>query len=557
LNTLSSLWESMFGIVRCLNIKIMELKPYKKLLLVVLDGFGIATPSHGNGISLADPHTINELIDNYPSTTLQASGPAVGLPWGEMGNSEVGHLNIGAGRIVGQDLARITVAIEDRTFFKNEAFLKAIDHAKKNNSALHLAGLVSPGGVHSYDEHLYALLGLANEQGLKNVYVHMFLDGRDTPPQIALETLQKLNKKIQDLQTGTIATVAGRFYSMDRAEHWNLTEQTYRTMVFGEGPTAVNAEAAISNYYAQHTFDEMIPPTVIVEPGKEAVKIQDKDALIFFNFRSDRAVQLTRAFAQPGFSKFAKPTASFKDLMVVTMTEYAQDIKVEMAFPPIEVINGLAEVYSKQGLRQFHIAESEKYAHISVFFNGGVINPFPGEDREIVTSPVSNYQNYEDVPEMSAYKVTESLLGKLKMNYSFYLVNFANPDMVGHTGSISASIEAIKAVDNCIKRLYEACLEQDICMIITADHGNIEELLDKRSGGIDKEHSTNPIPLIVVAKELKRTKPREGGILSLSNVMPVGVLSDVAPTILELTGIPRPAEMTGISLLEQLKAQAG
>jgi 2,3-bisphosphoglycerate-independent phosphoglycerate mutase len=534
----------------------MQFQPYKKILLVVLDGFGVATASHGNGVSLAEPHTLSELVDNFPSTTLQASGPAVGLPWGEMGNSEVGHTNLGAGRIVGQDLARITVSIEDRSFFKNPALISAVNHAKNNGSALHLAGLVSPGGVHSYDEHLYALLGLASEQGLKKVYIHMFLDGRDTPPQIALESLQKLSKKITDLDAGKIATVAGRFYSMDRAEHWNLTEQTYRAMVFGEGPQFPSAELAISANYGEHIFDEMIPPTVIAEKGQEdPATIQDKDALIMFNFRSDRAIQLTQAFAQPGFAKFAKPTRQFKDLKVVTMTEYSQDLNVEIAFPPIEVTNGLAEVLSKQGLRQFHIAESEKYAHISVFFNGGVINPFPGEDREIVTSPASNYQNYQDVPEMSAYKVTESLLGKLKMNYSFYLVNFANPDMVGHTGNIQASVSAIKAVDACIKKLHDACQEMDICMIITADHGNIEELLDKSSGGIDKEHSTNPVPFILSAKQFKFTSNKEGGMQSLSSVMPVGVLSDVAPTILELMGLPKPPDMTGISLLPILTKQ--
>ncbi|HYE22350.1 MAG TPA: 2,3-bisphosphoglycerate-independent phosphoglycerate mutase, partial [Verrucomicrobiae bacterium] len=482
-------------------------------------------------------------------------GPAVGLPWGEMGNSEVGHLNIGAGRIVGQDLARITLAIEDRSFFQNPAFLNAINHVKKNNSAMHLAGLVSPGGVHSYDEHLFALLGLMAEQGITNVYVHMFLDGRDTPPQIAMETLQKLNKKIDELKIGRIATVAGRFYSMDRGEHWNLTEQTYRAMVFGEGPTSASAEQAIQTNYDQHIFDEMVPPTVITNPQQEPGVVKDKDSIIFFNFRPDRALQLARAFAQPGFSKFTKPTVNFKDLYAVSMTEYSQEIKVEIAFPPIEVVNNLAEVFSKQGLRQYHIAESEKYAHVSVFFNGGVINPFPGEDREIVTSPVSNYQNYEDVPEMSAYKVTENLLSKLKSNYSFLLVNFANSDMVGHTGSIPASVEAIKAVDNCLKKISEACLEQDICLVITADHGNIEELLDKRSGGIDKEHSTNPVPLILVANQFKLKAPREDGIVSLANMMPTGVLSDVAPTILELMAMNKPAEMTGVSLLPELLRQ--
>ncbi|MGE5392868.1 MAG: 2,3-bisphosphoglycerate-independent phosphoglycerate mutase, partial [Candidatus Saccharibacteria bacterium] len=526
--------------------------PYKKLVLVVMDGFGIATAGHGNAITLAEPYTLDYLVNNYPSTTLQASGPTVGLPWGEMGNSEVGHTNLGAGRIVGQDLSRITLAIEDRTFFKNPAFLKAVDHAKKNGSALHLAGMVSPGGVHSFDEHLYALLGLAAENSLKQVFIHMYLDGRDTPPQIALESIDRLNRKLKELGVGRIATVAGRFYAMDRAQHWNLTEQSYRTMVFGEGPTAPTAADAVTKYYTQHIFDEMIPPTVIVGEGEQPVRISDNDAIIFFNFRSDRAQQMARAFAQPGFSKFEKPAMQYKNLLVVTMTEYAKDLNVTIAFPPSDVANGFAEIISRRGLRQFHVAESEKYAHVTVFFNGGIINPFPGEEREIVTSPMSNYQDYSRVPEMSAHKVTEALAAKIPENYAFFLANFANPDMVGHTGNLQASIKAIKTVDECIKRIADECLSHDAVLIITADHGNIEELLDKRSGGIDKEHSTNPVPFIMVAKEFKRPHATDMGLAGLSAVVPVGVLCDVAPTMLELMAIPKPKEMTGISLLPQL-----
>lgn len=534
----------------------MTFKPYKKLLLVVLDGFGLATPSQGNAITLANPQTFNQLVNLYPATALQASGPSVGLPWGEMGNSEVGHLNMGAGRIVGQDLSRITLSIEDRSFFQNPVFLRACEHVKKNKSKLHLVGLISPGGVHSYDEHLYALLGLAAEQGIKDVYIHMFLDGRDTPPQIALESLDKLMRKASSLGVGKIATVAGRFYSMDRAEHWNLTEQTYRAMVDAEGVQAGSAQQAIEDSYNKHIFDEMVPPTVILqEDGKPAV-VSDHDAVIHFNFRPDRALQITRAFTEPNFSKFAKPVKQFNDLMFVTMTEFAQDLPLLVAFPPMELKNGMAEWISKKGLRQFHIAESEKYAHVSVFFNSGVINPFPGEDRQIITSPSSNSQNYVDVPEMSAYKTTDALISKLKENYSFYLINYANPDMVGHTGNIQASVKAIQAVDFCIKKLAEACLAEDICLLITADHGNIEELLDIRSGGIDKEHSTNPIPLLLIAKQFMRKTSHEGGIASLAGVVPVGVVSDVSPTMLELMGIEKPIEMTGISLMAQLIKQA-
>lgn len=530
----------------------MNIKPYKKLVLIVLDGFGMATSTQGNAIAAAQTPHMDSLVDHYPATTLQASGPSVGLPWSEMGNSEVGHLNLGAGRIVGQDLSRITTAIEDRTFFNNPAFMAAANHVKENDSVLHLVGLASPGGVHSFDEHLYALLGFAAEQKLKKVYVHMFLDGRDTPPQIALDSAEKLNQKIAQLGVGRIVTIAGRFYSMDRAEHWNLTEQTYRAMVFGEGPQFDTAENAIRDYYSQHIYDEMVPPTIIRLADGNPAKISDNDAIIFFNFRSDRALQMASAFAKKGFSKFEKPAKNFKNLFCVTITEFSQDLDAQIAFPPQEISNGFAEIISKQGLRQFHVAESEKYAHVSVFFNGGIINPLPGEERDIVTSPLSNYQNYADVPEMSAYKVTDALLGKLNANFSFILANFANADMVGHTGNMQSAIQAVKVIDDCIHKIAQACLDQDTCLIITADHGNIEELVDLKSGSIDKEHSTNPVPFILVGKQFERPQAEKGGLMRLASILPIGVLSDVAPSMLELMNLPKPAEMTGVSLLSQL-----
>ncbi len=527
----------------------MQFTPYKKLVLIVLDGFGVATDTRGNAVTKAQPATFDQLVSSYPSTTLQASGSSVGLPWGEMGNSEVGHLNLGAGRMIGQDLGRITVAIEDRTFFTNLNFLAAVEHVKKNNSAMHLMGMVSPGGVHSYDEHLYALLGLMAEQQVSKVYIHMFLDGRDTPPQVALESLDRLNKKITSLGVGKIATIAGRFYAMDRAEHWNLTEAAYQAMVFGKGPSAPSPREAIESNYNQHIFDEMIPPTVIMAGGKPVAVINDGDAVIHFNFRSDRALQITRALVEPGFNKFKEPNKPFKNFLMVTMSEYGKDLPVKIAFPPQEIINGLAEYISKKGMRQFRLAESEKYAHVSVFFNGGVINPYPGEERQIVTSPASNYQNYADVPEMSAYKITEVLTSKLKENYQFYLVNFANADMVGHTGNFQASVEAVRVLDECIKKISDECLNQDICLLITADHGNIEELFDVGSGTIDKEHSTNPVPFILIGKQFKYKNPRSMSLSFLAGVVPVGVLSDIAPTILELMGIEKPPQMTGRSLL--------
>lgn len=530
----------------------MEFKPYKKIVLIVLDGFGLTTNTSGNAVTAADPHHMNTLVDHYPATSLQSSGPSVGLPWSEMGNSEVGHLNLGAGRIVGQDLTRITSAIEDRSFFNNPTFLETIKHVKEQGSALHIVGLDSPGGVHSYDEHLYALLGLASEHKIEKVYLHIFLDGRDTPPQIALESMEKLSTKMETLKVGTIATVTGRFYAMDRAEHWNLTEQTYRAMVYGEGPQFDTAENAIRDYYSQHIYDEMIPPTLIRQADGSVAKVSDNDGMIVFNFRSDRALQITRAFADKNLSKFTQGKKNFKNLAVTTMTEYSQDIDVKVAFKPSEITNGLAEYISNKGLKQYHIAESEKYAHVSVFFNGGTINPYPGEDREIITSPASNYQNYADVPEMSARKVTETLMAKIKGDYSFYLVNFANADMVGHTGNFNASVEAVKVIDECLHMIAQECLEEDVALLITADHGNIEELVDLKSGTINKEHSTNPVPFILVGKQFEKPQTTTGGMHELATVMPIGVLSDVAPTILELMGLPKPEEMTGVSLLPQL-----
>ena len=524
-------------------------------MLIVLDGFGIATASHGNAVAMSHTEHFDYLVDNYPTTTLQASGPSVGLPWGEMGNSEVGHLNLGAGRIVSQDLAKITTAIEDRTFFQNKELLAVIDHVKKNSSALHLMGLVSPGGVHSYDEHLYALLGLASEQGLKKVYVHMFLDGRDTAPQVALDSLEKLEKKMKDMNVGSVATVAGRFYAMDRAEHWNLTEQTYRAIVYGDAPKTGSAQAAIEDSYAKHIYDEMVVPTTILQDDGKSAMVTDNDGVIHFNFRPDRALQLTEAFVKPNFDKFKQPVKQFQNLYFVTMTEYGRDLPVHVAFPTQDITNNFAEIISKKGLRQFHVAESEKYAHVSVFFNGGNVDPYPGEDRKIVTSPSANSQNYENVPEMSSRQITEEILKHMSESYSFILVNFANPDMVGHTGNFEASVEAIKIVDECVKKIYDECVRQDICLCITADHGNIEELVDLKSGGIDKEHSTNPVPFILVGNQFKRVHPGTGGIIALAGVVPIGVLSDVAPTMLELLGIDKPAEMTGISLLPQLEKQ--
>ncbi len=536
----------------------MQHKIYKKVVLIILDGFGVASYSRGNAIALADPGGLNHLVSQFPAMTLQASGPLVGLPWGEMGNSEVGHLNIGAGRIVGQDLPRINRSIERGDFFKNPAFLEAIEHVKKQNSSLHLLGLVSNGGVHSSDEHLYALLGLASERGLQKVYIHMFTDGRDTGEKVALNALQKLRDKIAQIGVGKIATVTGRFYAMDRGRHWDQTELTFQAIVNGVGAFASSAEECILSNYDQNIYDEMTPPTVIAEKvpnsseKKPIATIRDNDAAIFFNFRSDRALQLTKAFVEPAAMDIQSKHASFKNLFFVTMTQYFVGLPVHVAFPIQNLANNLSEVLSQHGFSQFHIAESEKYAHVTSFFSGGRNEVWPKEERLIVNSP-SNTKNYVDHPEMSADKLTDFLLEKvLKTETNFFVANFANPDMVGHTGNLHAGIKAVQFIDKCLEKITQACLSVDAAVLITADHGNIEQMLSVKTGQIDKDHSTSPVPLIFIINEFKFKIPKDRKFLSLSGRVPEGVLSDIAPTILDLFGLKKPEEMTGINLLNEL-----
>lgn len=523
--------------------------PYKQVVLVVLDGFGIASPSEGNAVTAANPRNFNYLVNHFPATTLQASGPSVGLPWGERGNSEVGHLNLGAGRIVSQDLPRVSRAIASGEFFQNPSFVAALDHAKKNHSKLHLVGLVSPGGVHSSEEHLYALLALAGEHGLKDVFVHMFTDGRDTPPKTALESLDRLSRKFLEIGTGKVATLTGRFFSMDRGGHWEVTEKTYRAMVLGEAATTASPREAIQDYYHKQIYDETIPPTVVTEKDRPLATIAEGDAVIFFNFRTDRAVQLVRAFADPAFDKFSRKYPFLQNMYYVTMTLYDKNLAVSVAFPPLAILNGLSEVISKNELRQFHVAESEKYAHVTSFFNGGREAPWPGEEREIITSPTSYQKRYENVPQMSVDKITESVIARLKSGTHFILANVANPDMIGHTGSKRACIEAVLAVDKSLGLIFEAVMQQEAGLVVTADHGNIEEILDPRTGQIDKEHSLNPVPFILAGRQLEHKKIKTKGYLELPPIVPEGVLSDVAPTILELMGVPKPKEMTAVSLV--------
>lgn len=540
----------------------MQHKIYKKLVLVILDGFGVASFSRGNAIALADSAVINRLVANFPSLTLQASGPLVGLPWGEMGNSEVGHLNIGAGRVVGQDLPRITLAIQTGELFKNPVFLKAIEHVKKYRSKLHLMGLLSSGGIHSLDEHCYALLGLAQEQGLKQVFIHMFTDGRDTAEKVALEDILKFNHRLKRIGIDArIATISGRFYAMDRGEHWDQTESTYQAIVNGIGEEALSPEACVAANYDKSISDEMMKPTVIMKSdpatgsSRPQAQVEDNDAVIFFNFRPDRALQLTRAFVDPQAMEISSRHEPIQNLYFATMTQYSADLPVHVAFPLLDLKNNLGQVIAEKGLKQFHIAESEKYAHITSFINGGRSEPLPGEERIIVTSP-NNTKNYSDHPEMSADKLMDILIDKLtRSDMSFYVANLANPDMVGHTGNLASAVKAVKCIDRLLGKLAEATLLQDAALVITADHGNVEQMLNIHTGEIDKDHTTNPVPLLLVANELKFHAAKDKNYLALSVNMPDGVISDIAPTVLDLMGLPKPVEMTGINLLPFLQSQ--
>ncbi len=521
----------------------------KPVVLIILDGWGIAPPSKGNAIALAKTPTITELIKKYPAMTLQASGEAVGLSWGEIGNSEVGHLNLGSGKLIYQNLPCINKAIADGSFFKNEKFLAAIASAKKKKSALHLMGLVSSGGVHSSIDHLYALLELCAKEKFKNVFVHAFLDGRDMPYNSGLDFIKKLEQKMAGLKVGKIASLAGRFYALDRDNHWERIALAYNAIVKGEAENKFDsALKAVEKSYAKKIYDEEFTPAVLMEKNKPVALVANGDSVIFFNFRSDRAREITKAFILPGFEKF--PREYLVDLNFVAMTEYEKDLPAEIAFPTEQIETPLAKVIADAGLKQLHIAETEKYAHVTFFFNGGKEEPFAGEDRILVPSP--RVASYSAKPEMSAKEIVKNAADAIMSNnYDFVVMNFANPDMVSHVGDLKATIKAIETVDDCVKHLIEVVLGKNGVAFITADHGNAEELVNLQSGTMDKEHSTYPVPFIIVGKEWEgKTAGLPDGIGGdLSLVQPSGILSDVAPTILKIMGLKQPKEMTGKSLL--------
>lgn len=521
-------------------------------VLIILDGFGVAAPSRGNAIALAKTPVLDRLMEQYPTMTLQASGDAVGLPWGEMGNSEVGHLTIGSGKVIYQDLPRITRSIVDGTFFDNPVFVQGLQSVKDHQAQVHVVGMFSPAGVHSFDEHAFAILELCQKKKIKKVFVHVILDGRDTAYNSGLGFVEKLEKKIMAIGVGQIATVSGRYYAMDRDNHWDRTAAAYQAMVAGHGPSATDPVTAIEQSYAQRVYDEQFVPTVMTSKGQPVATISDHDTVIFFNFRSDRARQLTKAFVLPGFAKF--PRAEYlKDITFVTMTEYERDLPVSVAFPAEVVTTPLAKIYSDAGLKQLHAAETEKYAHVTFFFNGGTEAAFPGEERILVPSlPVSSY---DQKPDMSARDITERVVKAINTGqYSLVVINFANPDMVGHTGNIAATIKGIETVDTCVGEIVEATLGINGLVMITADHGNAEAKIDPQTGAISKEHSANPVPFIVAANDLPPAilAKHHVSMRDLSSLTPTGVLADIAPTLLNLTGLPVPHDMSGHNLFERL-----
>lgn len=502
----------------------------KLTALVILDGWGIGTKREWNAIANATMPNITSYLENYPSTTLKCSGLDVGLPPGQMGNSEVGHLNIGAGRIVYQELTRITKEIGEGDFFKNPAFVKVIEKVKASSTKLHLMGLLSDGGVHSHNTHIYALLELAKRMELEEVYIHCFMDGRDVAPSSGIGYIEELEEKIKEIGVGKIATVSGRYYSMDRDKRWERVAQAYYSMTKGEGLNSESAYKAMENSYKEGITDEFIKPTVI--DGVDG-RIQDGDGIIFFNFRPDRARQITRAIVDKDFDGFERE--KHLDTTFVSMTQYDVTIEnVDVAYKPQTLDYTLGQYLSEKGINQLRIAETEKYAHVTFFFNGGIEKAYQGEDRILIPSP--KVATYDLQPQMSALEVTDTVVSKIEEElYSFIVLNFANLDMVGHTGNYEATIRAAETVDMCIKRVVDAVMSRGGNLIVTSDHGNAETMYDEDSKGPHTAHTTNDVNCIVMG--LGDIRLREGR------------LADVAPTILDIMGLPVPVEMTGKSLI--------
>ena len=506
----------------------------KPVVLTIMDGFGYTPDVEGNAIALAGTPNLDALCKEYPHTLINASGLDVGLPDGQMGNSEVGHTNIGAGRVVYQDLTRITKAIEDGDFFINKELVAAMENAK--DKSLHILGLLSDGGVHSHINHLIALLDMAKKNGLKNVYVHAFTDGRDTDPQSAKSYVEKVQAHMDEIGTGKFASVSGRYYAMDRDKRWERVEKAYDAIVEAKGNTAESAIKCIEDSYAAGINDEFIVPTVILEDGEPAGKVNENDSVIFFNFRPDRAREITRAITDRKFDGFKRTLVATKFVCMTTYDATMEDVSV--AFGPEDIVNTLGEYLSKNGKEQLRAAETEKYAHVTFFFNGGKEEAYKGEDRILVPSP--KVATYDLQPEMSAYELLDKVLAAIDEDkYDFIAVNFANPDMVGHTGVMEATEKAIKTVDECVGKLFKKLLSIGGSGIITADHGNAELMIDKLTKRPITSHSTNPVPFIVVGDEFKNAE-----------LLSDGRLSDIAPTVLSMMKMEKPKEMTGHSLIK-------
>ncbi|MED1824155.1 2,3-bisphosphoglycerate-independent phosphoglycerate mutase [Brevibacillus agri] len=506
----------------------------KPVALLILDGFALRSETYGNAVAQANKPNFDRFWNEYPHATLEASGLAVGLPEGQMGNSEVGHLNIGAGRVVYQDLTRITKSIREGAFFENETLVAAFEHAKQNNKQLHLFGLLSDGGVHSHIEHLYAILELAKRQDFDRVYIHGFLDGRDVSPDSAVGYIEQLQAKIAEIGVGKIATVQGRYYAMDRDKRWERIEKAYRAMVYADAPAYRDPIQAVKESYEKSIMDEFVMPTVIVgDDDKPVAKIESGDSIIFYNFRPDRAIQISQAFTNEDFRGFDRGEGRPRDLHFVCLTHFSETVNGYVAYKPSNLDNTLGEVLSQHGLKQLRIAETEKYPHVTFFFSGGREQEFPGETRILIPSP--KVATYDLQPEMSAPELTDAVVAEIEAeNFDAIILNFANCDMVGHSGKMEPTIKAVETVDACLGRVVDAILAKGGVAVITADHGNADLMLDEEGRPITS-HSTYPVPVIVTKAG---EKLREDGILA-----------DLAPTVLDLLGAEQPAEMTGKSLL--------
>ena len=507
----------------------------KPVALIILDGFALRDEKSGNAVAHANKPNFDRYWNEFPHAMLKASGEAVGLPEGQMGNSEVGHLNIGAGRIVYQSLTRVNLSIRERDFFENQTFINAMEHVKQKNSSLHIYGLLSDGGIHSHIEHLFALLELAKEKRVEKVYIHGFLDGRDVGPTSAEEYIVALEEKMKELGVGQLATISGRYYAMDRDQRWERVEKSYRAMVYGDGLKYDSAVSALHDSYKSEIHDEFVLPSVMTkEDGSPVGNIENDDAIIFFNFRPDRAIQLSQVFTNKDFRGFDRGDGHPENVHYVCLTHFSETVDGFVAFEPSNLDNTLGEVVSQQGYNQLRIAETEKYPHVTFFFSGGREDKFPGEERVLIDSP--KVATYDLKPEMSAYEVTDALLAEIAADkHDVIILNFANPDMVGHSGMLEPTVKAIEVVDECLGKVVDAILAKDGHAVITADHGNADEVTTME-GKPMTAHTTNPVPVIVTKKG--------------ATIRQDGILADLSPTVLELLGAKQPEEMTGKSLLE-------